>query len=125
MPSGLDVNNHAAENMHSAMGSFSPHEHYTFTNSSDGVELVGTAGDLHLHHQHIEQPQVPQLEQQRSQEASYPSPTSTISTMSPGGSQSPRAQAGSAPVGVSPSVPISTSSELAFALENKSEQQVG
>ncbi|KIM40240.1 hypothetical protein M413DRAFT_413744 [Hebeloma cylindrosporum] len=126
MISGLDVNNH------SAMGSFSPHEHYTFTNSaSDGVELVGTPGDLQLHHQHIEQPQVQrqqqqQLEQQRPQELSYPSPTSTISTMSPGGTQSPSPQAGSAaPGGVSPRVPISTSSELAFALENKSEQQVG
>jgi hypothetical protein len=123
MLSSLDVNNHSVENMHGAMGSFSPHEHYTFTNSSDGVALVGTAGDLHLHHQHIEQPQV---QQHQSQEASYPSPTSTISAMSPGGGrQSPSAQAGSAPVDVSSSVPISTSSELAFALENKSEPLVG
>ena len=122
MLSSIDVNNRAAENMHSAMGSFSPHEHYAFTNSSDGVALVGTAGDLHRH-QHIEQARVQQLEQQQSQEASYPSPASTMS--SGGGSQSPHAQTGSAPVGVSPNMPISTSSELAFALENKSEQQVG
>ena len=118
MLSGLDVNTHAAENMHSAMASF-PHEHYTFTHSSDGAELVGTSSDLHLH----PQPQV-QQQQQRSEEACYPSPTSTISAASRGASQSPCSQAGSAPVGVSPNVPISTASELAFALENKSEQQV-
>lgn len=119
----LDVSNPAAEqHLHSAMGSYSPHEECTFTNSPDALDLAGASGDLRLQHQHIEQSQVQQqqIEQQPRAASSYPSPAPTISS---GGIQSPHVPGSSTPVGVPASVPISTSSELAFALENKPEQQ--
>jgi len=104
------------------MGSYSPHEDCVFTDSPDAVNSVGASSDRHL--LHIEHPSLQQQQQEQlPQEASpYPSPTLTISSR---GIQSPHVQGSSTPVSVPPSVPISTSSELAFALENKPEQQVG
>ncbi|PPQ93722.1 hypothetical protein CVT25_013062 [Psilocybe cyanescens] len=107
MLSGLDVGN-GAENMH--VGNYSPHEDYQFSNATDGVELVSSS-DIQHHHQHHQQAQ------QQNPEANYPSPTSTITPR-----DSPHAQ-DAAVVAGTPPVPISTSSELAFALESKSNQK--
>ena len=100
MLSGLGVSNQL-DHMHTpapmsvafgaAAGGYSPHDEFAYP---EGVELVDQQEDVH-------QPQ-------------FASPSSTISPGSEPGStgQSPHAQDAS-------SVPISTSSELAFALESK------
>jgi hypothetical protein len=102
----------AQPDLHTSMGlaSFSPHEEYNFANATK--ELIVPA-DI-AHHQQ-QQTQVQQPQQQQHTEGSYPSPTNTIS---PRDAQSPHVQDAPAPIGV----PISTSSELAFALESKPDQ---
>ena len=98
--SGLDVNGqieHAQQNSLN-LASYSPHEDYSYVRGNEGVELINSR-DIH-HHQ-----------QQQQAEGSYPSPASTIS---PHGTPHSR----------DPAVPISTSSELAFALESKPSDQV-
>ena len=95
--SGLDVNGQV-EHMQNSLANYSPHEDYSYASTNDGVELINSR-EMH-HHQ-----------QQQQAEGSYPSPTSTIS---PHGTPHSR----------DPAVPISTSSELAFALESKPSDQV-
>ncbi|KAF8161236.1 hypothetical protein B0H34DRAFT_796056 [Crassisporium funariophilum] len=103
--SGLDVGSHI-EHMPLNLPTYSPHEDYAFARQGDGVELIGANEMHHRHHQQ-------QQQQHHQAEGSYPSPASTIS---PRGS--PHVQ--DAPTS---SVPISTSSELAFALESKPSDQ--
>jgi hypothetical protein len=113
MLSGLDVGSHGEHGMH--LATYSPHEveEYAFSSASEGVELVSSASPADVHHQHH------QHQQQQQQSPNYPSPASTITPR-----DSPHAQdASAAGVGTS-NVPISTSSELAFALESKPDQKV-
>ncbi|KAJ3514804.1 hypothetical protein NLJ89_g2170 [Agrocybe chaxingu] len=122
MLSGLDVGNQVEHMGHAgsmglgigaAVGYPPTHEEYTFSASAgEGLELVsGSVTDGHLHQQ--------QSADQQQQEQ-YPSPASTIAPNSNGQSPQPRAQ--DPP---SANVPISTSSELAFALEGKPGQSSG
>ncbi|KAF9485939.1 hypothetical protein BDN70DRAFT_365134 [Pholiota conissans] len=108
--SELELTNQHDLHQSMALASYSPHEEYHFANAAK--DLVVPA-DVGLQQQQLQHPQV----QQPHTEGSYPSPTSTIS---PRDTQSPHAQDASASVGV----PISTSSELAFALEGKPDQNV-
>lgn len=94
MMSGLEVNGQV-EHMQN-LASYSP-EDYSYARTNDGVELINSR-EIHHH-------------QEEQTEGSYPSPTSTIS---PHGTPHSR----------DPTVPISTSSELAFALEGKPTDQV-
>jgi len=87
--SGLDVNHRLN------LGNYSPHEDYSYARPNDGVELINSC-EIHHHQQ----------QQQQQTEGAYPSPASTIS-------------AHGTPHSRDPAVPISTSSELAFALESK------
>jgi len=102
--SGLDVNGQV-EHMTNSLNhaNYSPHADYSYARTNDGVELINTG---EMHHQ--------QQQQQQQMEGSYPSPASTISPVGTPHSRDPPAAA----------VPISTASELAFALENKPTDQV-
>ncbi|KAF8897089.1 hypothetical protein CPB84DRAFT_1748124 [Gymnopilus junonius] len=94
MLSGLNVEGQV-EQMQNSVG-YASQEEYSFPNA---MELV-TSTDVHRH--------------QQQQQVNYPSPTSTITSR-----DSPHNA--SVTVGT-PNVPISTSSELAFALESKPDQ---
>ncbi|KAF4620674.1 hypothetical protein D9613_000810 [Agrocybe pediades] len=96
MLSGLDVGN--------ANPMYSPPEEFAYSNANEGAELVS----VHAHQQHQQQP-----------EPNYPSPTSTITPR-----DSPHAQDMSAVAPVTNPVSISSSSELAYALEGKPDQNV-
>jgi len=98
MLSGLDVGN--------SNPMYSPPEEFAYSNANDGAELV----QVHAHHQ----------QQQQLAEPNYPSPTSTITPR-----DSPHAQDVEPVAPVTASVPISSSSELAFALEGKPDQVFG
>lgn len=94
--SGLDVNGRVEQIQNSLnLANYSPHEDYSYARANDGVELINVR---EMHHQ-------------QQTEGSYPSPASTIS---PHGTPHSR----------DPAVPISTTSELAFALESKPTDQV-
>jgi hypothetical protein len=95
--SGLDVNGQV-EHMQNSLANYVPHEDYSYARTNDGVELINSR-EIHRHQR-----------QRQQAESSYPSPTSTISHGTPHSRD--------------PAVPISTSSELAFALEGKPSDQV-
>ena len=97
--SGLDVNGQV-KHMQRPLVNYPPHEDYSYTRTNDGVELINSR---EMHHN--------QQQQQQATEGSYPSPASTISLH---GTPHSRDHA----------MPISTSSELAFALESKPTDQV-
>ncbi|KAH9485044.1 Homeobox protein HD-10 [Psilocybe cubensis] len=107
MMSGLDVG-HGAESMH--VPTYTPQEDYQYSNVTDGVELTATSNVQHQHHH--QQQQV-----QPNSDPNYPSPTSTITPR-----DSPHAQDTTVVTGTPP-ISISTSSELAFALDSKSNQK--
>jgi len=95
--SGLDVNGQVEQMQNSLnLANYSPHEDYSYVRTNDGVELINVR-EIHHHQQQTE--------------SSYASPTPTIS---PHGTPHSR----------DPAVPISTSSELAFALESKPTDQI-
>ena len=93
--SRLDVNGQV-KHMQNSMVNYPPHEDYSYTRTNDGVELINSREIRHN-----------QQQQQQATEGSYPSPASTISPHSRDLAMS-----------------ISTSSELAFALESKPTDQV-
>lgn len=93
--SRLDVNGQV-KHMQNSLVNYPPHEDYSYTRTNDGVELINSR---EMHHN--------QQQQQQAAEGSYPSPASTIS-----------------PHSRDLAMPISTSSELAFALESKPTDQV-
>jgi hypothetical protein len=93
--SGLDVNGQVKHMQNILV--YPPHDDYTYARTNDGVELINSR---EIHHR----------QQQQQVEGSYPSPASTIS---PHGTPHSR----------DPTVPISTSSDLAFALESKPTDQ--
>ena len=93
--SRLDVNGQV-KHMQNSLINYPPHEDYTYTRTNDGVELINSREMQHN-----------QQQQQQTAEDSYPSPASTIS-----------------PHSRDLAMPISTSSELAFALESKPTDQV-
>ena len=93
--SRLDVNGRV-KHMQNSLVNYPPHEDYSYTRTNDGVELINSR---EMHHN--------QQQQEQATEGSYPSPASTITSHS-------RDLA----------MPISTSSELAFALESKPTDQV-
>lgn len=92
--SRLDVNGQV-KHMQNPLVNYPPHEDYSYTRTNDGVELISPR---EVHHNQ---------QQQQAEEGSYPSPASTISPHSRDLAMS-----------------ISTSSELAFALESKPTDQV-
>ena len=96
--SGLDVNGQV-KHMQNSLVNYPPHEDYSYVRTNDAVELVNSC---EMHHSQ---------QQQQAAESLYPSPTSTISLH---GNPHSRDLA----------MPISTSSELAFALESKPADQV-
>jgi len=83
--------------MQNTLVNYRTDEDYSYVRTNDGVELINSR---EMHHR----------QQQQQVEGSYPSPASTIS---PHGT----------PHSGDPTVPISTSSELAFALESKPTDQ--
>jgi hypothetical protein len=82
--------------MQNSLVNYPPHEDYSYARTNDGVELINSR---EMHHN--------QLQQEEAAEGSYPSPASTIS-----------------PHSRDLAMPISTSSELAFALESKPTDKV-
>ena len=96
--SRLDVNGQV-KHMQNPLVDYPPREDYSYARTNDGVELINSR---EMHHNQQQQQQ-----QQQDTEGSYPSPASTIS-----------------PHSRDLTMPISTSSELAFALESKPTDQV-
>lgn len=96
--SRLDVNGQV-KHIQNPLVNYPPHEDYSYARTNDGVELINSR---EMHHTQ---------QQQQAAEGLYPSPTSTISLHGTPHSRE---------VGM----PISTSSELAFALEGKPTDQV-
>ena len=97
--SSLNVNGQV-KHMQNSLVNYPPHEDYPYARTNDSVELINSS---EIHHN--------QQQQQQTTEGSYPSPASTISVH---GTPHSRDLAMS----------ISTSSELAFALESKPTDQV-
>jgi hypothetical protein len=85
--------------MQDSLVNYPPHEDYSYARTNDSVELINPR---EMHHNQ---------QQQQATEGSYSSPASTISLH---GTPHSRDLA----------MPISTSSELAFALESKPTDQV-
>lgn len=95
----MDVNGQV-KHLQNPLVNYRPHEDYSYARTNGGVELINSR---EMHHNQ-------QQQQQAAAEGSYPSPASTISLH---GTHSRDL-----------AMPISTSSELAFALESKPTDQV-